>query len=139
MQTAKLGALVAGCVALGAVALAHPVGAVGGAIYGASQTVCGMITFISAEALIPSKKTDTEMLHSARTTALLASTFFGGWKLAALFGVNMSLKSAATLYVAGLGIGIPICVLACGVFLLGKKLFPPDPQAKLINDLYKAL
>lgn len=76
--------------AVGAVALAHPIGAVGGAILGVSNLACVLIS----QELIELKETDSRMLASAKIVAMMSISIFGGLKLAAAFGVNMSLTSA---------------------------------------------
>jgi|GEM_PF-1943284 len=101
-------AALSGCYALGAVMLANPIGAAGGAIYGISCMACSGATLALAEILIPTKDRNDPTPLAAKIITSIATGFFGGWKLAALFGINMSLKSAAILQVASIGAGLVV-------------------------------
>jgi|GEM_PF-1672827 len=129
-------ALDIGCVALGAVALDHPAGAAGGAIFGVSQISSIGMTAIFAKVLIPIKKTDNSMIKWVKSTTIIPATIAAGWKLATLCGVNMSLQSAFILSIAGKGIGVVglgVCSLAYRVFSLGKSQLSTNPPAFLFK------
>jgi len=127
-----------GSTALGAVVWAHPVGAAGGAIYAVSNFFCSKVTNLVAEKLNPSKidpQTGTPIFNWANSVATLAIGLFSGWKLAALLGVNMSLKSLVMLQIYAIGAGLGIGALAWGVFLLGKSILSTKPSAEPIASL----
>jgi len=128
---AAFGALEIGSLGLGAVALGHPMGAAGAAIFGVSKFFSYVVISLFAKVLIPSIETDNSMLKSAKSAAIFALAFAGGWKLATLCGVNMSLGSAFILSIAGMGIGLVglgVCTLAYKVF--GKSLLSTNPPAE---------
>jgi len=121
-------AYMTGSMTLAAVAFAHPVGAAGGAIFAVSNLFCGALSSALVYVLIPTTKADQAVVLTAKIAAVLAFSFFGGWKLAALFGVNMSLTGAAVLTIYAIGIGVGIDGVVSIAYDLGKSLLSTDKK-----------
>jgi len=81
---------------LAAVVLTHPVGAAGGAIYGVLTEVIAQLTKKIADKALPKEISDNLMFK----LAIMTMSYFSAWKLAALVGVNMGLKSVVILTAA---------------------------------------
>jgi len=113
----------AGFGALSAVALANPIGAAGGAIYGVSCAVVHELTdmiSIKAASGLPAHLQDSIMLDIAKEVVAWSINLFGGWKLAALFGVNISLHSAVILISVAFGMGAATAITMMAASILYK-------------------
>lgn len=104
-----------GASAAGAVILGIPGGAASGAIF----TVSLVFGNFLAEKLIgdpslDSKDTVGAISLAARTTVMIIS----GWKLAALFGVNMTLKTALILHLTSWIILFGVCLGVSAIVLI---------------------
>ncbi len=116
-------ALTTGLFTAGAVVLGSPIGAAGGAIYGATF---GVIRQVFVGELPESIDWRTHKVAHITFQLLAGVTcFLGAWKLVTLFGVNMTLKSAfiLTLTSAGIGLGVvaTIGLIALAAGLVAKK------------------
>jgi hypothetical protein len=111
-------ALEIGSHALTAVALANPIGAMGGAIYGATRVVTGIISseYFSVD---PS---DGRMLQAATAIAQFSISVLGSWKLVGALGVNMSLKAAVISNIISIGVAFGL-MGAMGVLAVAKNAF----------------
>ncbi len=110
-----------GLFAAGAAVLGSPIGAAGGAIYGATSGVLNVVV----GGILGNVLTNERVSREAKAAIELISIVFGvlaTWKLAALFGVNMTLKSAVVLTLTsvgiGIGVGAAVCLIAGSVALV---------------------
>lgn len=83
-----------------AVLVNHPVGAAGGAIYGACWAVSGFCSRWAVNKIIAQ---DAPIVSDI---CAFAAGLFGAWKAAEFFGVAMTFKSSVTLAAACVGVSL---------------------------------